>query len=101
MHRVVIGGIGSIRGAFVAALLVGLLDTLGRAMLPDALRLVLDASSARQTGAALASMLVYIVMAAILAVRPAGLYQADLDSQSYGCRQPVTARAMCWRSTTM
>lgn len=71
---IVIGGIGSIRGAFVAALLVGLLDTLGRALLPDLLRLVMEASSARQTGAALASMLVYIVMAVILCVRPAGLF---------------------------
>ncbi|MBB5692498.1 branched-chain amino acid ABC transporter permease [Muricoccus pecuniae] len=71
---IVIGGIGSIRGAFVAAILVGLIDTLGRAMLPDLLRLVMDASSARQTGAALASMLVYIVMAAILFLSPAGLF---------------------------
>lgn len=71
---IVIGGIGSIRGAFIAALLVGLLDTLGRAMLPDLLRLVMEASSARQTGAALASMLVYIAMAVILCVRPAGLF---------------------------
>ena len=52
----------------------GLLDTLGRSMLPDLLRLVMQASSARQTGAALASMLVYVVMAAILCVRPAGLF---------------------------
>ncbi len=71
---IVIGGVGSIRGAFIAALLVGLLDTVGRAMLPDLLRLLLDPSSARQTGAALASMLVYIVMAAILFFRPAGLF---------------------------
>jgi ABC-type branched-subunit amino acid transport system permease subunit len=49
---IVIGGIGSIRGAFLAALLVGLLDTMGRALLPDLLRLVLSASAARQTGAA-------------------------------------------------
>nr|WP_295826181.1 branched-chain amino acid ABC transporter permease [uncultured Azospirillum sp.] len=71
---IVIGGVGSIRGAFIAALLVGLLDSVGRAMLPDLLRLLLDPSSARQTGAALASMLVYIVMAAILFFRPAGLF---------------------------
>ena len=71
---IVIGGIGSIRGAFLAALLVGLLDTLGRALLPDGLRLVMHAAAARQTGAALASMLVYIAMAAILCVRPAGLF---------------------------
>ncbi len=71
---IVIGGIGSVRGAFIAALLVGLLDTLGRAFVPDLLRLLLDPSAARQTGAALASMLVYVVMTAILAVRPAGLF---------------------------
>ena len=73
---IVIGGIGSVRGAFIAALLVGLLDTLGRALLPDALRVVMEASAARQTGAALASMLVYIAMAVILCVRPAGLFPA-------------------------
>ena len=71
---IVIGGIGSVRGAFLAALLVGLLDTMGRALLPDLLRLVLSASAARQTGAALASMLVYIAMAAILFFRPVGLF---------------------------
>jgi branched-chain amino acid transport system permease protein len=71
---IVIGGIGSIRGAFLAALLVGLLDTMGRALLPDLLRLVLSASAARQTGAALASMLVYVAMAAILFFRPVGLF---------------------------
>ncbi|MCW8086560.1 branched-chain amino acid ABC transporter permease [Sabulicella glaciei] len=71
---IVIGGIGSVRGAFIAALLVGLVETIGRAMLPDLMRLMLDPSAARQTGAALASMLVYVVMAVILAVRPAGLF---------------------------
>ncbi|MBB3899823.1 branched-chain amino acid ABC transporter permease [Roseococcus suduntuyensis] len=73
---IVIGGIGSVRGAFVAALLVGLVETIGRGLMPDLMRLFMDASSARQTGAALASMLVYIVMAAILAFRPAGLFPA-------------------------
>ena len=71
---IVIGGIGSVRGAFLAALLVGLLDTLGRAALPDLLRLALDPAAARQAGAALASMLVYVAMAAILFLRPAGLF---------------------------
>jgi len=71
---IVIGGIGSIRGAFLAALLVGLIDTLGKSLMPDLMRLFLDASQARQTGAALASMLVYVAMAAILAFRPAGLF---------------------------
>ncbi|MCU0888819.1 MAG: branched-chain amino acid ABC transporter permease [Rubritepida sp.] len=63
-----------VRGAFIAALLVGLVETLGRSLMPDLMRLFLDPSAARQTGAALASMLVYIVMAAILAFRPAGLF---------------------------
>jgi branched-chain amino acid transport system permease protein len=71
---IVIGGTGSIRGAFLAALMVGLLDTMGRTLLPDLLRFILSASAARQTGAALASMLVYIAMAAILFFRPAGLF---------------------------
>ncbi|WP_342768019.1 branched-chain amino acid ABC transporter permease [Humitalea rosea] len=71
---IVIGGIGSIRGAFLAALMVGLIETLGKSLMPDLMRLFMDPSSARQTGAALASMLIYIAMAAILAVRPAGLF---------------------------
>ena len=71
---IVIGGIGSIRGAFIAALLVGLVETLGRSLMPDVMRLFLPASEARQVGAAIASMLVYIAMAAILAIRPAGLF---------------------------
>lgn len=71
---IVIGGIGSVRGAFIAALLVGLVETIGRSLMPDLMRLFLDPSAARQTGAALASMLVYIVMAAILTFRPAGIF---------------------------
>lgn len=71
---IVIGGIGSVRGAFLASLMVGLLDTIGRTALPDLLRLVLAGPDARQAGAALASMLIYIAMAAILFVRPAGLF---------------------------
>jgi len=73
---IVIGGIGSIRGAFLAALLVGLVETIGRSLVPDLMLLLLEPSAARQTGAALASMLVYIVMAAILSFRPAGLFPA-------------------------
>jgi branched-chain amino acid transport system permease protein len=71
---IVIGGIGSIRGAFIAAILVGMVETLGRSVVPDVLRLFLAAPEARQVGAAVASMLVYIAMAAILAFRPAGLF---------------------------
>jgi branched-chain amino acid transport system permease protein len=73
---IVIGGIGSIRGALVAALLVGLVDTVGRAFLPPLLGTVLPPQAANQAGPALASMLIYILMAAVLAFRPEGLFPA-------------------------
>ena len=73
---IIIGGIGSIRGAFIAAVLVGLLDTLGRAVATDLLKLVFDASAANQIGPALSSMLIYILMAAILFFKPKGLFPA-------------------------
>jgi len=73
---IVIGGIGSIRGAFVAALIVGLVDTLGRSFMNDLLRLFMSAPSARATGAALSSMLIYLLMAVVLFVRPEGLLPA-------------------------
>jgi branched-chain amino acid transport system permease protein len=71
---IVIGGIGSIRGAFIAALLVGLIDTLGRAFGPQLLRLMLEPAAANQTGRSLAPMLIYILMAAVLFFRPTGLF---------------------------
>ena len=71
---IVIGGIGSVRGAFLAALLVGLVETLGRSAMPDLMRMVLPPAEARQVGAALASMLIYVTMAGVLAFRPAGLF---------------------------
>ena len=71
---IIIGGAGSIRGAFVAALLVGLVDTLGRTLVTDGLRLVMDASSANQIGPAIASMLIYVLMALVLFFRPEGLF---------------------------
>ncbi|MBZ8119543.1 branched-chain amino acid ABC transporter permease [Roseovarius sp. LXJ103] len=73
---IIIGGIGSIGGAFVAALLVGLIDTLGRSLATMVLSFVFDPSFANQVGPALASMLIYILMAAILVVRPKGLLPA-------------------------
>jgi branched-chain amino acid transport system permease protein len=73
---IVIGGIGSIRGAFLAALIVGLVDQVGRMLAPDLLRLVLDPSMASQTGRAVAPMLIYILMAAVLFFRPSGLFPA-------------------------
>ena len=71
---IVIGGIGSIRGAFVAALLIGLVDTLGRSFSVDILRLVMAPSPARTVGPAIASMLIYLLMALVLYFRPAGLF---------------------------
>jgi branched-chain amino acid transport system permease protein len=73
---IVIGGIGSIRGAFVAALLIGLLDTLGRSFSIDMLRLVMAPSPARMVGPALSSMLIYLFMAIVLFLRPNGLFPA-------------------------
>jgi branched-chain amino acid transport system permease protein len=73
---IVIGGIGSIRGAFLAALLIGLVDTLGRSFSVDLLRLVMGPSQARTVGPALASMLIYLLMAVVLYVRPTGLFPA-------------------------
>ncbi len=73
---IVIGGIGSIRGALAGALLVGLVDTLGRAFLPTLLRLFFSAAYADGVAASLASMSVYILMAVILVCRPRGLLPA-------------------------
>lgn len=73
---IIIGGIGSIRGAFFAALLVGLVDTLGRSLATDVLKLVLAPATANQVGPALASMLIYVLMAGVLCVRPQGLFAA-------------------------
>jgi branched-chain amino acid transport system permease protein len=73
---IVIGGIGSIRGAFLAALLIGLVDTLGRSFSVDILRLVMGPSTARTVGPAIASMLIYLLMAVVLYVRPTGLSPA-------------------------
>lgn len=73
---IVIGGIGSIRGAFLAALLVGLVDTLGRSFSVDILRLFMAPSPARTVGPAIASMLIYLLMAVVLYVRPTGLFPA-------------------------
>ena len=71
---IVIGGIGSIRGAFIAALGLGLIDTLGRLFLVDLCKLVMSAGAASTVGPALASMLIYLIMAAVLVWRPTGLF---------------------------
>jgi branched-chain amino acid transport system permease protein len=71
---IVIGGIGSIRGALVAAIIVGTVDTLGRAFLKPTLATFLSPSAADSAGPALASMLIYLLMAAVLLFRPQGLF---------------------------
>lgn len=73
---IVIGGAGSIRGAFVAALLVGLVDTIGRSFATDLFRAILPPASANEVGPAVASILIYALMALVLAFRPAGLFPA-------------------------
>ena len=73
---IVIGGIGSIRGALVGALMVGVTDTLGGILLPGLFRLFMENSAASATGSALSSMLIYILMAAVLIWRPQGLFGA-------------------------
>ena len=71
---IVIGGVGSIRGAFVAALLVGFIDTVGRSFLPDILGLFVSNDFADTAAPAISSMLIYVLMAIILAIRPQGLF---------------------------
>src|SRR6201981_1019114 len=74
---IVIGGIGSIRGAFLAAIFVGLIDTLGRAFLPNLLRQVLRSAAPSPAAPALSSMLIYLLMAMVLVVRREGLFPAS------------------------
>jgi branched-chain amino acid transport system permease protein len=71
---IVIGGVGSIKGAFVAALLVGLIDTVGRSFLPDILGIFFSNDVADTAAPAISSMLIYLLMALILAFKPQGLF---------------------------
>jgi branched-chain amino acid transport system permease protein len=71
---IVIGGIGSIKGAFVAAMVVGQIDIVGRAFLPDLLKTFLSTSAASSAAPAISQVLVYIVMAGVLVWRPTGLF---------------------------
>lgn len=71
---IVIGGIGSIKGAFIAAIIIGLIDTVGRSFLPDMLKLFLSEDNALTAAPAISSMLIYILMAIILAIKPQGLF---------------------------
>ena len=71
---IVVGGIGSIRGAMFGALLIGLVDTLTRSFAPDLLRAVLSASEADNIAGVLSSIMAYLVMALVLLWRPQGLF---------------------------
>ena len=73
---IVIGGIGSVQGALVGSLIVGLVDTLGRAFLPTLFRWVLSNAEADTVGSALASISIYFLMALVLIFRPSGLFRA-------------------------
>ena len=73
---IVIGGIGSIKGALIGSLLVGLTDTLGGVFLPQLFKLFMEPSDAQTAGSALASMAIYVLMGAILIWRPTGLFGA-------------------------
>ena len=73
---IVIGGSGSIKGAFIGALLVGLTSTLGGIFLPELFKLFTDPATAQSVGASLASMSIYILMSLVLIWRPTGLFGA-------------------------
>lgn len=73
---VVVGGVGSIKGAFVAGIGLGVVDTMLRAFLPGLLRNVMDPSDANAIGLGIASMGIYLLMALVLLVRPKGLFAA-------------------------
>ncbi len=71
---IIIGGIGSMKGAFIAAIIVGLIDTLGRSFLDDIFKLVMSNEAAENSAPAVSAMLVYILMALVLAFKPQGLF---------------------------
>ncbi|ANW22891.1 ABC transporter permease [Vibrio coralliilyticus] len=71
---IVIGGIGSVKGAFIAAILVGFIDTLGRAFLPDVLKLTFSVDAALSAAPAISSISTYLLMAMVLIIKPQGLF---------------------------
>jgi branched-chain amino acid transport system permease protein len=73
---IVIGGIGSVRGALVASIIVGIVETVGRSILPYLMQQIVSSDAAQTAGPAVASMLIYILRAAVLFFRPEGLFPA-------------------------
>ena len=71
---IVIGGIGSVKGALIGSILVGLTDTLGGIFLPKFFGLFMDLATATNVGSSIASMAFYILMSIVLVWRPTGLF---------------------------
>ncbi len=71
---IIIGGIGSMKGAFIAALLIGMVDTLGRSFLDDLFQIFMSEDAAETSAPAVSAMMIYILMAVVLALRPQGLF---------------------------
>jgi branched-chain amino acid transport system permease protein len=74
---IVIGGIGSVRGAVIASVLIGIVEVVGRSILPFAMANFMGEDAAQTAGPAVASMLIYVLMAAVLFFKPAGLFPAQ------------------------
>ncbi len=84
---IVIGGIGSIKGAFIAAMVVGQIDIVGRAFLPDMLKTFMSSSAASSAAPAISQVLVYVLMAVVLVgARPA------CSASAHDGRSPHAAR---------
>jgi len=71
---IIVGGIGSMKGAFIGAIVIGLIDTLGRSFIDDLFKLLMSSEAAETAAPAVSAMLIYIIMAVVLAVRPQGLF---------------------------
>jgi len=71
---IIVGGIGSMKGAFIAAILIGMIDKLGRSFLDDIFSLFMSVTAAENSAPAISSMLIYIIMALVLYFKPAGLF---------------------------
>jgi branched-chain amino acid transport system permease protein len=71
---IIVGGIGSMKGAFIAAIIVGLIDTLGRSFLDDIFKLFMSENAAETSAPAVSAMMIYILMAVVLALKPRGLF---------------------------
>ncbi|MGI9018489.1 MAG: branched-chain amino acid ABC transporter permease [Euzebya sp.] len=76
---IVIGGIGSLKGAIVGSLVLGLVDTMARTYLPRLFSRFLDPSAAATVGASVAAASIYLVMVVVLMTKPNGLFGVTDD----------------------